>query len=111
MGINLTKAKGAAQGAVPAKTKKASKTTDAKNVKNVAKAIKERKDGMYRYKGEMSLADKKKFRAEARRKLAKYEKLLKTEKGAELAKAQKNAGIFLKNTYTPGENMPKLKLG
>ena len=110
MGINLTKAKGAAQGVTPAK-KKASKTTDAKNTKNITKAIKARKDGMYKYKPDMQAADKKKFRAEARRKLAKYEKLLKTEKGAELEKAKKNAGIFLKNTYTPGEDMPKLKLG
>lgn len=103
MGINLKKAK-TAQGAGDAKTK----GTTAKNVENIKGKIAKRKDGMYRYASGASLDDKKKFRTIARRKLAKYEKLISTEKGEVLAKAKKNAAIFLKKTYT-AENIPTIK--
>jgi hypothetical protein len=105
MGIDLTKAK-AAQGAGAATKKE--KGTTAKNAEGIKAKIAKKKDAMYRYTADASADDKKKFRTIARRKLAKYEKLLSTEKDSALVKAKKNAAIFLKNTYTK-EHTPKLK--
>lgn len=74
---------------------------DAKNKENVKAAVKKEKDLMYNYISDMTGEEKKKFRTQARRTRANYEKNILAAKGEEKGKLLNEAMAWAKETYSP----------
>ena len=90
------------------KSKKAKKALDAKNLDVAKKKITKEKDLMYVYpKGTETLESRKKFRTDARRKLASFQKSIAKADKADKADLIKAATEWAKGIYT-SEHMPKI---
>lgn len=88
--ISLKSAK-EAQGATKSKTRK----TDAKNRASIKRNLAKKADLMYKYPADLTLEEKKKFRAKARRRLPKAIQAVK-KNNENAPKARK----WLEKTYT-----------
>ncbi len=76
------------------------KAQDQKNLENVKKVISKEKDLMYRYpKTVGTLPLRKKFRTDARRHLASYQRQIAKAEKAEKAKLVKEATAWATKTY------------
>lgn len=85
---------------------KKAKELDKKNAENLTKKITDQKDLMYKYPAEVdTLAERKKFRSNARRTKASFEKRIKKADKGDKAPLQKEALDWATKTYSKA-NVP-----